>query len=342
MNDGLERRTWDGLAIAPDNPLGSTVTVRRHRPGHRPEFLLLHRQGKGADFEGDWAWTSPAGARQPGEAVYPAALRELAEEAGLTGLLPWAVDLAGPSGAADPALTWAVFAVDVPAETEVELVDPEHDRYQWLPADEARGRILPAWVARRQIDMVAAVPPVRFTFRALTHDDLPDVVAWQRAPHVREWFGGGVDLAEARARYGPRIDQAARAAVRMWVVEYNGVSVGYVQDYRVGDHDEYAVKTRDPDAVAFDYVVGRPDRVGQGLGTAMIWAYLRDIVCRDYPDAPRLVASPDHRNAASLRVLAKCGFAPGLWIDMPGAVGQPLVTEVVCTLDRHHWFGWPP
>nr|MBA2699207.1 NUDIX domain-containing protein [Nocardioidaceae bacterium] len=141
-------RTWDGLEIAAEHPQGSTVVVRRPRRDGL-DYLLLHRNANGADFEGNWAWTAPAGARQPGEPVYPAALRELAEEAGLTGLSPWAVDLSQ---------RWAIFAVDVPAHTVIDLVDPEHDRYEWLTPQECRRRVLPAFVAAQQVDRTAQVP----------------------------------------------------------------------------------------------------------------------------------------------------------------------------------------
>ena len=52
-----------------------------------------------------------------------------------------------------------------------------------------------------------------------------------------------------------------------------------------------------------------------------------------------MLASPSHRNTASLRVLAKCGFTRGLWIDEPaGPHGYP-DTEIVWTMDVCHHFG---
>lgn len=75
--------TWDGKPIAPDPPHGATVVVYRQTPTG-PEFLLLHRAHEGVDYEGDWACTPPAGARQPGEEIEGCARRELLEEAGLS------------------------------------------------------------------------------------------------------------------------------------------------------------------------------------------------------------------------------------------------------------------
>ena len=76
--------------------------------------------------------------------------------------------------------------------------------------------------------------------------------------------------------------------------------------------------TGDPDAVAFDYLIGDASLVGRGLGTRMIWEFCRDVLRRDYPAAVHFLASPSHRNARSLRVLAKCGFTAGRWIEDPG------------------------
>ena len=98
---------------------------------------------------------------------------------------------------------------------------------------------------------------------------------------------------------------------RMWVVEVNGRSVGFVQDYRIGDYPDYAVLGPDPDAIGVDYAIGA-DRVARprarrsgcsgrgccGPGTR-------------FPDATTYFAAPDHRNAASLRILAKAGLHRG-------------------------------
>ena len=50
------------------------------------------------------------------------------------------------------------------------------------------------------------------------------------------------------------------------------------------------------------------------------------------PDATTYFAAPDHRNAASLRILAKAGFTEGLWFDEPRPDGS-VDTVVGCSLD---------
>ena len=70
----------------------------------------------------------------------------------------------------------------------------------------------------------------------------------------------------------------------------------------------------------------------------MLWRYLRDVVVPGYPGAPTLFAAPDHRNAASLRVLDKLGFTRGLWFDEPRRDGG-VDTVVGCSLEVTEVFG---
>jgi 8-oxo-dGTP pyrophosphatase MutT (NUDIX family) len=262
---GQIERTWDGQPIALEDPRGSTVVVRR-RVDERVETLLLHRAHHGPDYAGDWAWTPPAGARLPGEPVHDAAVRELEEEAGITGAQLVPFDLSG---------RWAWFIVDVPDDTSVDLVDPEHDRFEWVSVDAASTRVLPAVVAAG-LDSIERARYGEVRFEPMTHDDLADVVRWQSAPHAAEWFPGApVTVEEARDRYAARI--AGESATRMWVVVIDGVRAGYLQAYRVDAYDEYAEKTQDPDAVAFDYLIGELERVGRGWGRVAIWSFMRAV-----------------------------------------------------------------
>lgn len=168
-----------------------------------------------------------------------------------------------------------------------------------------------------------------FSFRRLRDADIPALVIWMAADHAQPWFGDEPRSADlARQHYAKEL--AGTSATRMWIVELAGQPIGYVQDYPVVAYDDYAVRVQDLHAVAFDYLIGEPDLVGRGLGAAMIGSFCRDVLCRDYPDAPRFIASPDVRNVRSIKALEKCGFTQGLWIQ-PESVTYP---EVVCTASR--------
>lgn len=171
----------------------------------------------------------------------------------------------------------------------------------------------------------------RVALRAMTRSDLGDVARWLSTDHVRRWYAADGEPTPERvaARYGPRID--GMAGIRMWVVEVNGRSVGFCQDYRLRDHPEFAALTPDPDAVGVDYAVGEPHLVGQGVGTAMLWVWLGSAL-RRYRDVTTYFAAPDHRNEASLRVLDKLGFVRGTWFDESQPDGAT-ATLVGCSLD---------
>lgn len=166
---------------------------------------------------------------------------------------------------------------------------------------------------------VAVEPPV--VTRPMTRADLPHLVTWRAAEHVLRWWDPLPSTdAELEARYGPRIDGTDPTS--MWVWEVDGLPVGMVQDHR---------RDQDPDAIAGDYLIGVPELVGRGLGTRLLWSWVRQVPQR-HPGQTRVFAAPDHRNTASLRALAKVGFAAGARFEETQHDGT-VETLVGCTLD---------
>jgi 8-oxo-dGTP pyrophosphatase MutT (NUDIX family) len=147
--------TWDGLPVARDRPYACAVVVWREVADVR-EFLLLHRLAPGgATYEGEWAWTPPSGARQPGERPDVAARRELQEETGLS--LPLA-PLPDASASEDVAL----YVAQAPPDAVI-VLDAEHDRFVWLPLEEALPRCLPRVVAVGLANAAAQIDAANLT-----------------------------------------------------------------------------------------------------------------------------------------------------------------------------------
>lgn len=132
----LQEHPGDDRIMAGEPPFGATVVVYRRTPD--VEILVLHRAGAGPDYDGDWAWTPPAGARFPAEPIDDCAARELHEEVGL--------DLQPLRLASTEARTWELYTLEVPQDVEIRL-DAEHDRFEWVTPDVAVTRCQPAVVS---------------------------------------------------------------------------------------------------------------------------------------------------------------------------------------------------
>jgi aminoglycoside 6'-N-acetyltransferase len=170
----------------------------------------------------------------------------------------------------------------------------------------------------------------------MTPGDFVDVTRWLQQPHVVAWWDENKSRDQVSAYYGAAI--RGDVPTRMWIWEVNGRSVGFSQDYRISEHPGYSLLASSPDAVGFDFAIGEQAFLGRGLGTSLLWVFLRDIVWPAYPGVGEFFAAPDHRNLASLRVLAKLGCTEGVWFDEPGADAR-VDTVVGCSLEVSRVFG---
>ena len=292
------RYTYDGVPITPDPPYGAAIIVRRPAPDgdHEAEYLVLHRAQHGPDYAGDWAWTPPSGSRQPGEAVLGAALRELAEEASIVAAETdlRALDLCG---------AWVRFGLDVPAGTTAR-VDPEHDRLDWLPLDEAIARCRPATVAdglrlaaaattaQRDVPAAGHGRPARAGALAARSARGPLVPG---APRPR---GGGAQVRPA--------DQPATRRSACTCSWLTGRTAATSSTTAIGDVDPAAA---DPDAIGLDFAIGVEELTGRGLGPQLIWSYVRDVALPAHPAARLRGGQPGSgQHPLHPRASAKSGF----------------------------------
>jgi predicted NUDIX family NTP pyrophosphohydrolase len=133
------------------------ILLHRHRDGAH-EVLLVHPGGPFWAKKDAGAWSIPKGEYEDGEDARACALREFAEELGLTppdgelvdlgeirqrgGKVVTAWALAGDADA--DAIHSNTFSMEWPPRSGTMREFPEVDRAAWFSLDEARERILPA------------------------------------------------------------------------------------------------------------------------------------------------------------------------------------------------------
>jgi aminoglycoside 6'-N-acetyltransferase len=156
--------------------------------------------------------------------------------------------------------------------------------------------------------------------RPMRRDDLPLLLRWLVAPHVSQWWRGEPsDLPGVEAKYGPCID--GDDPTELFVIEESEQPIGMIQRYLIAGEPDWARAFGGivdvSSAAGIDYLIGVPDAVGRGLGTAAISAFA-DLVFEWRPVAS-IVVSVQQANPASWRVLERAGFSR-VWA---GALDSP-------------------
>jgi RimJ/RimL family protein N-acetyltransferase len=154
------------------------------------------------------------------------------------------------------------------------------------------------------------------SFRPLARFDLALLQRWFSASHVARWWNEPTDPASLLAKYGPRIDGAEPTHV--FVIEYLGRPVGWVQWYRWADYPEHAGQLgADPQEAGIDLAIGETDAVGLGLGPIVIYQFLERMIFVD-PAVTAVVTDPAEENTRSLRAFEKAGFTATHTVTLPG------------------------
>ena len=149
-----------------------------------------------------------------------------------------------------------------------------------------------------------------FTFRPLAERDLPTMHRWLNDPAVVEWWEGDDVSPEAVARdYGPGHGDP----VEHWIALRDGRPLGWLQCYTAADLLEeetwhWAEHIDLSTTAGIDYLVGEQVARGRGLGSAMIGAFVREVVFAQHPEWARVAAGPFRANVASWKALERAGF----------------------------------
>ncbi len=130
-------------------------------------------------------------------------------------------------------------------------------------------------------------------FRPLTAADLPLIATWLARPHVVEWWDGPIVL---------------EPGLRQCIAVLEGEPIGYAQSYQaVACHcDSWWLEVDDPGVHGIDQFLADATKLGQGLGTQMVRAFLAE----SFADRriTRVQADPSPANGRAIRCYKKAGF----------------------------------
>ena len=144
----------------------------------------------------------------------------------------------------------------------------------------------------------------RIEFRALTAADIPMLREWLTRPHVAEIWGDVPSEAELRADYLSGNDPSAASAFIAW---FDGEAVGFVQSYVAANSgDDWWPDETDPGVLGIDQFLADGSRLNQGIGTAMVRAFVERLLAD--PTTTRVQTDPSPTNARAIRCYEKAGF----------------------------------
>ncbi len=174
------------------------------------------------------------------------------------------------------------------------------------------------------------------TFRRLVDDDLPMMHRWLNEPGVVRWWEGDDVSWEAVVRdYG----STSPDPVEHWVAVIDGEDIGWIQCYATLDDPEEAqpwwALGVERTAAGIDYLVGDPAQRHRGRGSAMIRAFVADIVFGLHPHWSQACAAPYAANISSWRALENAGFRfAGIVEDKDGPCRLMVIDRATARPDR--------
>ena len=153
------------------------------------------------------------------------------------------------------------------------------------------------------------------TFRPLARGDMPLLFEWMQRPHLAQWWGGApASQREVEEDFLPYLD--SESTTRGYIALEDGVPIGFVQSYVVaGSGEGWWPDETDPGARGIDQSLCDAHRLGQGLGSRMVRAFV-DRIFED-PAVTKVQTDPAPHNARAIKCYRKVGFVPVGEVDTP-------------------------
>lgn len=143
-------------------------------------------------------------------------------------------------------------------------------------------------------------------FRPIERADLPVVRRWLEMPHVREWWG------EADEQFAIVSGDLDVPTMEQFIVTADGRPFGYLQTCDLASWPDPAFADQPRGTRAIDQLIGEPDMIGKGHGSAFIRAFVDRLLAAE---APRVITDPHPANRRAVHAYAKAGFREVRLVD---------------------------
>lgn len=167
------------------------------------------------------------------------------------------------------------------------------------------------------------------TFRPMREADVPLLHEWIHRPHVVAWWGRGDthdSVEDTKQKYLPRLED--RSAAKGYIALVSGEPIGFIQSYvAIECGDGWWEDETDPGVRGIDQFLCEGDKLGQGLGSRMVEAFVRKLFAD--PAVTRVQADPDPANERAIRCYEKAGFRRVGNIATPDGPALLMVAERV-------------
>jgi RimJ/RimL family protein N-acetyltransferase len=157
----------------------------------------------------------------------------------------------------------------------------------------------------------------QISFQKLGASDLPLMRQWLNSDFVSRWYGQGqYSRQQVERKYLPRIN--GQTPTSSFLIVYADRAIGYIQTYKIKDYPDYAQYVQ-PDEVAagVDMFIGAREYTYQGLGSAALGKFLREIVFRE-AEVESCIVGPEPDNKTAIRCYEKAGFRYYKTVQIPG------------------------
>ena len=169
-------------------------------------------------------------------------------------------------------------------------------------------------------------------FRPLTAEDLRMLHEWLQRPHIRRWWKEPTTVAELRHNYlQPTFEESS---ARAYMAFREDVPIGFMQSYVVmGSGDGWWEDETDPGARGIDQFLANAEQLGQGLGSAMVRAFVEQLFKN--PRVTTVQTDPSPENERAIRCYRRAGFVALREVSTPDGPALLMRTE----RSNHDFFG---